>query len=113
MDDRIPTLLREKPSAARAFERLLPVLDGLGPYRVEEKKSSLHVVAGKAAFLGVHPRKDGLRLNLVLARALDGAVKAEQVSARRFHNEIDLAGDVSVSPELEAWLKEAYARTIG
>ena len=70
-----------------------------------------HTLKGNAASLGVHPRKDGLRVNLVLARRLEGdrMVKSEQVSKSRFHNELDLAAGLPIDPELAEWLREAYA----
>jgi hypothetical protein len=39
MEDRIPLLLKDKAPAAKAYASLLPVLDRLGPYVVEEKKT--------------------------------------------------------------------------
>src|SRR5690349_2783470 len=106
----IPGLFEGRVAAAQAYSFLVEALGVLGPYRMEEKKTSLHVVAGKAAFLGVHPRKEGLRLNLVLARRLEGdrIVKSEQVSKSRFHNELDLPAGTPIDPELAEWLREAY-----
>jgi hypothetical protein len=92
-----------------AFSHLGVILGSMPLSRIEEKKSCLHVIAGKAAFLGVHPRKGGLRLNIVLARPLQGArvVKAEQVSRARYHNEVDVAAN-DFDAELLGWISEAY-----
>ncbi|AIE86927.1 DUF5655 domain-containing protein [Fimbriimonas ginsengisoli] len=108
----IPSLFEGRPKASEIYGSLVPVLNALGAHSVEEKKSSLHVVAGRAAFLGVHPRKDGLRLNLVLARQLAGprVAKAEQVSAKRYHNEVDIKDVGEIDEELRAWISEAYSR---
>lgn len=87
------------------------ILANLPNVIIEEKKTSLHLVAGSGAFLGIHPRKDGVRLNVVLARKLDGPriVKSEQVSKFRYHNELDFSGDTEIDPELLSWIREAYA----
>ena len=107
-----PDLLNDRPAAREAFRRLKLALGELGPYRVEEKKSSLHIVAGRAAFLGVHPRSQGLRLNIVLGRELEGArvVMAEKTSSKVWHNEVDVFTEADFDGELRGWLREAYAR---
>ena len=107
-----PALFADRPASADAFRALEPVLEGLGPITVEEKKTCLHIVAGKSAFLGVHPRKDGLRLNIALARPLEGdrIVKCERASANRYHNELNVWGSDDIDDELAAWLLEAYNR---
>jgi hypothetical protein len=105
-----PSIFAQRPAASQAYSRLVMLLDSIGPYRVEEKKTSLHLVAGKSAFLGVHPRKDGIRLNIVLDRELSdpSVVKVEKVSAKRWHNELDLPSDGELSPELCGWIREAH-----
>jgi hypothetical protein len=111
----MPLLFAANPAAAQAYETLATALGKIGPYTVEEKKTSLHIVAGRAAFLGVHPRKNGLRLNIVLSRELhsDRIVKLEQPSKTTFHNEIELRAGEDIDGELEAWIQEAYHRVGG
>lgn len=94
-----------------AYMKLIEVLDSLGPYVVEEKKTSLHMLAGRFAFLGVHPRPGGIRINLVLSRRLQGnrIYKSEQVSGTTFHNEVDVNIPQDFNAELVGWIKEAYA----
>ena len=108
----IPALIAANEASARVYERLTDALAEIGPYTVEEKKASLHISAGKAAFLGIHPRKHGLRLNLVLSRPLEGSrlAKVERVSASRFHNEVDIREAEEIDAELHTWLCEAHAR---
>lgn len=115
MASELPAIIAARPASAAVYRLLLPMLDELGEYRVEEKKVSLHVLAGRAAFLGVHPRKDGLRLNVVLSRPLEGdrIVKSEKVSAKVFHNEIDVCRPEDFDAELIGWLSEAYSRVSG
>lgn len=99
-----------KPEAERIYAALLKRLRPLGAYSEEMKKSSVHIVAGKGAFLGVHPRAGGLLVNLVLTRALDAprVVKVEQVSRFRYHNEVRLASEADLDDQLLEWIREAY-----
>ena len=111
----VPALFANKPASAAAYLALLDALDALGEYTIEEKKTSLHVTAGKAAFLGVHPRKEGLRLNIVLARQLEGPriTKVEKPSAKVFHNELDVRASGDFDAQLRDWLREARKRSLG
>lgn len=112
MTPTIPALLQNNPSSCAVYEALSRSLAEMGPVTVEEKKTSLHLTNGRAAFLGVHPRKQGLRLNIVLAEAMEGprVVKAERVSAYRYHNEVDVKQPAEVDSELLGWIQKAYVR---
>jgi Domain of unknown function (DUF5655) len=92
------------------YAALLALLDRLGPYEVENKKSSLHITRGRA-FLGVHPRAVGLLVNIVLTGPLGSprVRQAEQVSVNRCHNEVVVSSPTDVDDELAAWIAEAYA----
>ena len=92
------------------YDRLLEALHGLGPFSVEPKKTSIHLV-NKVGFAGVHPRKSYMYLNLRTEHAITNTrvVKSEQVSKNRYHNEIKLAAPGDVDTELAAWLGAAYA----
>jgi hypothetical protein len=93
-----------------AYMRLIEELDKIGPFVIEEKKTSLHMLAGRFAFLGVHPRPGGIRLNLVLNRRLVGSRihNSDQVSGTTFHNEVDVNVPQEFNEELIGWIKEAY-----
>jgi len=108
----VPALLQGNPSSAAVCADLFRDLDAVGPYSVEEKKTSIHITNGRAAFLGLHPRKQGLRLNIVLTKALEGprVAKSERVSANRYHNEVDVREPSEIDAELLAWIGEAYHR---
>ena len=107
-----PALFQGNASSTAVFEALRQALEGIGPCQIEEKKTSLHIKGPRAAFLGVHPRRNGIRVNIVLPEALQSprVVKAEQVSANRWHNEIDLLSPTDVDDELTAWIQQAHAR---
>lgn len=108
----IPSLIDGDSSRIAIFETLREYLSTLGPFQIEEKKSSLHLKNARAAFIGVHPRRTGLRLNLVLAERLGSprVVKSEQVSANRWHNEIDVKQSADIDAELMDWIRKAYQR---
>ena len=98
-----------RSASKQTYAAVLVLLDGLGPYRVENKKSSLHLTHGPA-FLGVHPRANGLLLNIVTTRPLESSRvrKAERVSANRCHNEVLVASPSEVDDELKSWISQAY-----
>ena len=98
------------PVAGPIYQRLLTAVAELGPYELEEKKTSIHVVRGRA-FLGVHPRKNALLINIVTAQPIvsDRVVQHDQVSANRVHNEVLLHDVAEVDATLSDWLREAYS----
>ncbi|MBS1709213.1 MAG: hypothetical protein JSS65_10910 [Armatimonadetes bacterium] len=110
MIDAVPVSLSANEQAENAWAAVWRVIAELEGVSVEEKKSCLHVCAGGGAFLGVHPRKNGVRLNIVLDRTLEGprVARSEAVSKRRFHNEVDLAAGDQVDGELAGWISEAH-----
>ena len=101
---------RSDASVLAIYRALLEAVGGFGRVEVQLKKTSIHLVAG-SAFAGVHPMKNRLRLNIRTDRPISGGrvVKTEQISARRFHNEVDLRSAAEVDGELLAWLRDAYA----
>ena len=106
-----PLIMYRPESTKVAYMRLIEELDKIGPFMIEEKKTSLHMLAGRFAFLGVHPRPGGIRLSLVMARRLQGhrIHNSEQVSGTTFHNEVDVNIPQEFNEELVGWIKEAYA----
>jgi len=100
--------------ASSIYKALLKRLKSIGRFEIEPKATSLHVVHQRG-FLGVHYRKDGLLLNIVLDRALETArLKAsEQVSRNRYHNEVLVATPREIDSELVRWVKEAHRLAAG
>jgi hypothetical protein len=113
VDDAL-TRIESNPSSASLYKRLITLVEEIGDFDIEVKKTSLHVVHGRA-FVGIHPRKDGLLLNLVTVEPLlsERLRKTEQVSANRYHNELLITDDADIDDELQAWLKLAYLLTEG
>jgi hypothetical protein len=107
-----PSLFEGREEAARAYGQVIQALTALGPYTIEEKKTCLHACVHGSAFLGIHPRKAGLRLTVVLEHPVESPriVKCEKASAKRFHVDLDLRAADGVDDELRAWLVESYGR---
>ena len=102
------------PDALKIYEAILSSVAGFGDVKVEEKKTSVHLVA-KSAFAGVHPRKGAVLLNIRSDTPIksDRIRKLEQVSAKRFHNEMLVGSPSGVDQEVVGWLKSAYALSAG
>ena len=100
------------PASAEIYAGLLTDLAYLGPFEIEPKKTSLHITHGRA-FLGVHPRKGALLLNLVLTEKIASKRirKSERVSANRWHNELLVTSTEDLDAELGGWILAAYAAT--
>jgi hypothetical protein len=78
-----------EPIVSELYELLLSKLESIGTYDEETKKTSIHLTK-RAAFLGVHPKKTYLELNVVSDCPLEAkrGYRTEQVSKNRFHNRI-------------------------
>ena len=102
------------PAAREVYEAILAAVSRFGDVAVEEKKTSVHLVA-KTAFAGVHTRKGAVLLNIRSGTpiASDRIRKREQVSARRFHNELVIDAAERVDAEVLGWLRQAYDLSTG
>lgn len=101
--------IQSNPVSYSIYTALIKYLDTLGKYSVEKKKSSLHIVKERA-FLGVHPRSNGLLINIVTDKPIKNGLihKSEQVSANRYHNEIVVSDTSELNKTVQDWIKEAY-----
>ena len=97
------------PVNAELYTALMTALAPLGPVTVETKQTCLHLCHG-AAFAGIHPRKDHLRLEVVTDYPLEHprVVKTDKLSARRYHHAFKLAAPTDIDTELLGWLGDAY-----
>jgi hypothetical protein len=97
------------PEVTHLYTKLLECLKPLGEVVVEEKKTSIHLKS-RAAFAGVHPRKEYFILTIVSDKPIQSprVSKAEQVSKSRFHNEVRVEKEEDIDLELLEWIKEAY-----
>lgn len=106
-----PQIFATNPASASVYGQLVAAVSAMGPFTVEVKKTCVHLVGKRAAFVGVHPRKQGLRLTIVTPQALEGSriIKSDKASANRYHNEVDVHPG-QVDDELIGWIREAYER---
>ena len=97
------------PVVREIYDRLIKTLKGFGPIIEEPKKTSIHIVHG-SALAGVSTRKDALWLNIRTDFKIKSPriQKSEQISARRFHNELKLTSPNEIDDEVISWLKSAY-----
>lgn len=112
MDTNALTTIEGNTISNKLYSSLLEELKKIGEFDVEVKKTSLHIIHGRA-FLGVHPRKDGLLLNIVTSEPLKSGrlKKVEQVSANRYHNELVIGSVDEIDPELLSWINNSYSLT--
>src|SRR6185436_16901858 len=106
-----PSILKS-PASQATYAKVISAVSKLGPFEVEEKKTSLHLTHGRA-FAGVQPRAYGILLNLVFDAPLKNARvhKSEQVSANRHHVEFKLEDPADVDSQLVTWIEQAYTLT--
>ena len=90
-------------------QTLIQLLNSIGKYKAEQKKDSIHIVRERA-FVGIHPKKSYLGVNVVLNRskASPVAAKVEQVSANRFHHYYKITSKQELNKSFAQLLKEAY-----
>jgi hypothetical protein len=91
---------------------LLRMLQSICPFRAEQKKDSIHIVRGRA-FVGIHPKKSYLGINVVLdrAEASPTASKVEKVSANRYHHYYKITSEKELTKSFERLLQKAYDLT--
>lgn len=111
MSDYQPLLVNKEKTVSELLETILSILEQFGPYQIEVKKTSLHLVKEKA-FLGVHPKKKWLDLNIVSNQAIEHPLitKNEQVSKNRWHNNLRLTTVEEVDDTVKDLLHTAYLR---
>ena len=97
------------PRVRALYDQLVSLLRTFGPVEEDPKKTSIHLNR-KSALAGVETRKDYLLLNIKADHPIQNprVVKAEQVSAKRFHHKIRISSPNDLDEELKTWLKEAY-----
>ncbi|MGI1767730.1 DUF5655 domain-containing protein [Streptococcus uberis] len=111
MSDYQPLLVNKEKTVSELLETILSILEQFGPYQIEVKNTSLHLVKEKA-FLGVHPKKKWLDLNIVSNQAIEHPLitKNEQVSKNRWHNNLRLSSVEEVDDTVKNLLQAAYLR---
>ena len=91
------------------YSRLLKAVGRFGPV-LEERGDRSVLLRSRGGFVGVHPKRDGLDLQIVTDHVIRAARvgKIDRVSASRFHVHIRIASPADIDAELLGWLREAY-----
>ena len=107
-DDAAALFAKSEPVAAWIYRCLLGALAPYGPIRIEPKRTCLHLCGARAAFAGVHPRRNGVLLTIRSAVPIESprVRKSDRVSAGRAHNDLVLTDPAEVDEELAGWLGE-------
>ncbi len=97
------------PESRKLYASLLEALQSVGPFEIEVKKTSIHLVR-KSAFAGVAPRKQYLLLTIKASEPIESSriFKSEQASKHRWHLETRIASAEEIDAELLGWLRESY-----
>jgi hypothetical protein len=105
-----PEIFSKSDFVLNAYNHLMSVVERFEDVEIEEKKTCAHAVAGGPAFLGIHPRKNGIRIKIVSDHRLEGnrIIRSEQMSRARFHNEVDIGPGLPIDEQLKTWIREAY-----
>jgi uncharacterized protein DUF5655 len=102
-------IARADPALQYVYARLLEAVQTFGPVAEERGERSV-LLRSRGGFVGVHPKRDGLDLQIVTDHVIRSGrvMKVDRVSARRFHVHVRLLDEKEVDAELLAWLREAY-----
>ena len=100
---------RSAPEVRATFDRVLAVVEALGPVEVlpERTRIALHARMSFAAFM---PRRNWLAGHLVLASRVDSPrfSRVDVISPRNIVHLFRLDGPDEVDEEFAAWLADAY-----
>ena len=102
--------VNKDPAVRALYDQLVALLKTFGPIEEDPKKTSIHLNRN-SALAGVETRKDYLLLNIKSNHAIKNprVVRAEQVSAKRFHHKVRISSPGDFDEELKTWLEEAYS----
>ena len=96
-------------SVKTTYDALVAAARRLGPVREVPKKTTIHLER-RTAFAGIATRRAGLIVTLKSASDIKSqrVRRREQISANRWHLEIELVAPADVDAELCRWLESAY-----
>jgi len=102
-------IARAEPTHQDVYSRLLKAVGRFGPV-LEERGDRSVLLRSRAGFVGVHPTREGLDLQIVTDHAVRAArvSKVDRVSASRFHVHVRIASPADIDAQLLGWLREAY-----
>ncbi len=91
------------------YARLLKAVSRFGPV-LEERGERSVLLRSRGGFLGIHPTRDGLNLQIVTDHVVRASrvAKVDRVSASRFHVHVRIVSANDVDAQLLGWLRESY-----
>jgi hypothetical protein len=100
---------RSSPAVRATFDRVLAVVDALGPVEVLAEKTRIALHA-RMSFAALQPRRHWLAGHLVLARQITSPrfARIEVISPRNVVHQFRLNAPDEVDDQFAAWLAEAY-----
>jgi hypothetical protein len=110
-DDAVDRIFaRSEPHVRETVRSLIAQARTLPDVTVDPKGTCIHLNR-RAAFAGLHPRKNALLLNLRSSAPIESPRirKVERASANRYHNELLLESADAIDEELMGWVAEAHA----
>ena len=101
--------VNKDPAVRALYDQLVVLLKTFGSIEEDPKKTTIYMNRN-SALAGVETRKDYLLLNIKSNHPIKNprVVKAEQVSAKRFHHKVRISSPSDFDEELKTWLEEAY-----
>lgn len=109
-EELVETIFANKDENVREiYCELLKILSSFGEYKIEAKKTSIHIVK-ESAFLGINPNKKWMDINIVSTKPIKHKkiTKVEQVSKNRFHNNLRIKEKQELDASVVNLCKEAY-----
>ena len=112
MEQVIKTLFETKePQVYAMYVQLIETIrHSVGAFEIHPKKTSIHL-HHEADFLGIHPKKKWLDINIVLDHPIEDPrlVRTDHPSKNRWHNYLRLSEAEEIDARLVAYLRDAYA----
>ena len=102
-------IARAGPSVQDVYSQLLKAVGRFGTVREERGDRSV-LLRSRGGFVGIHPKRDGLDLQIVTDHVIRAVrvSKVDRVSASRFHVHVRIASAADIDAQLLGWLREAY-----
>ena len=102
-------IARADPAHQEVYSRLLRAV-GRFPPILEERGDRSVLLRSRGGFVGIHPKRGGLDLQIVTDHVIRAARvgKVDRVSASRFHVHVRIVSAADIDPQLLGWLREAY-----
>lgn len=99
------------PNSRAMYDRLVEILDEIGPYTIHPAKSTITFKGTRRGFCGAHPKQDSLIGYFDLTRALESDPRIRSVSPytkKLFVHHFRIASIDEMDETFQGWIREAY-----